>query len=141
MLRPGGVFVTTVDQDASHDVTSDIDAAFAPYLAPSPSDATDRVIGYGAGCGLDVVGSAVFRGHGQGRTPASAALGVRDGYFASRLDLLRETDATVEAVARKVGYSQAFAFSTAFKRVRGVGPQDYRNGRELPERQQNLPVT
>lgn len=55
-------------------------------------------------------------------------------------DLLRETDATVEAVARKVGYSQAFAFSTAFKRVRGVGPQDYRNGRGLPDRQQSLPV-
>ncbi|WP_371633935.1 AraC family transcriptional regulator [Streptomyces sp. NBC_01259] len=55
-------------------------------------------------------------------------------------DLLRETDATVEAVARKVGYSQAFAFSTAFKRVRGVGPQDYRNGRGLPDRQQGLPV-
>ncbi|MHC3814491.1 AraC family transcriptional regulator [Streptomyces sp. DT9] len=56
-------------------------------------------------------------------------------------DLLRETEATVEAVARKVGYSQAFAFSTAFKRVRGVGPQDYRNGRDLPDRQQSLPVT
>ncbi|MFD7715041.1 AraC family transcriptional regulator [Streptomyces sp. NPDC059814] len=55
-------------------------------------------------------------------------------------DLLRETDATVEAVARKVGYSQAFAFSTAFKRVRGVGPQDYRNGRGLPDRQESLPV-
>ncbi|MBO0915323.1 AraC family transcriptional regulator [Streptomyces laculatispora] len=55
-------------------------------------------------------------------------------------DLLRETDATVEAVARKVGYSQAFAFSTAFKRVRGVGPQDYRNGGGLPDRQQSLPV-
>lgn len=47
-------------------------------------------------------------------------------------DLLRETDATVEAVAHKVGYSQAFAFSTAFKRVRGVSPQDYRKGGGLP---------
>ncbi|WP_326656439.1 AraC family transcriptional regulator [Streptomyces sp. NBC_00385] len=47
-------------------------------------------------------------------------------------DLLRETDATVEAVAHKVGYSQAFAFSTAFKRVRGVSPQDYRRGSGLP---------
>lgn len=54
-------------------------------------------------------------------------------------DLLRETDATVEAVARKVGYSQAFAFSTAFKRVRGVGPQEYRT-RGLPKRQQRLLV-
>ncbi|MEU9953891.1 AraC family transcriptional regulator [Streptomyces sp. NPDC047939] len=47
-------------------------------------------------------------------------------------DLLRATDATVEAVAHKVGYGQAFAFSTAFKRVRGVSPQDYRKGGGLP---------
>ncbi|MFF5339011.1 AraC family transcriptional regulator [Streptomyces sp. NPDC013181] len=53
-------------------------------------------------------------------------------------DLLRETDATVEAVARKVGYSQAFAFSTAFKRVRGVSPQEYRKGGGLPEQQGSL---
>ncbi|MCX5144202.1 AraC family transcriptional regulator [Streptomyces sp. NBC_00338] len=54
-------------------------------------------------------------------------------------DLLRETDATVEAVAHQVGYSQAFAFSTAFKRVRGVSPQEYRRGGGLPDRQQSLP--
>lgn len=47
-------------------------------------------------------------------------------------DLLRETEATVEAVAHQVGYSQAFAFSTAFKRVRGVSPQEYRKGGGLP---------
>ncbi|NEE50409.1 helix-turn-helix transcriptional regulator, partial [Streptomyces sp. SID8455] len=52
-------------------------------------------------------------------------------------DLLRESDATVEAVGRKVGYSAPFAFSTAFKRVRGVSPQEYRGN--LPEQQQNLP--
>jgi AraC-like DNA-binding protein len=31
-------------------------------------------------------------------------------------------------VARKVGYSSAFALSAAFKRVRGVTPQQYRAG-------------
>ncbi|MFF8598239.1 cupin domain-containing protein [Streptomyces sp. NPDC015232] len=41
-------------------------------------------------------------------------------------DLLRQTDATVEAVARQVGYSGAFALSAAFKRVRGVSPQEHR---------------
>ncbi|MGW4227894.1 AraC family transcriptional regulator [Streptomyces sp. NPDC004980] len=46
-------------------------------------------------------------------------------------DLLRETDATVETVARKVGYSGSFAFSAAFKRVRGVSPQEYRNGKPV----------
>ncbi|MFJ6998203.1 cupin domain-containing protein [Streptomyces sp. NPDC003090] len=42
-------------------------------------------------------------------------------------DLLRETDRTVEWVARQVGYGGAFAFSAAFKRVRGVSPQEYRS--------------
>ncbi|MFD4030606.1 AraC family transcriptional regulator [Streptomyces sp. NPDC058637] len=46
-------------------------------------------------------------------------------------DLLRETDATVETVARKVGYSGSFAFSAAFKRVRGVSPQEFRNGKPV----------
>lgn len=48
-------------------------------------------------------------------------------------DLLRDTDATVEAVARQVGYGGTFAFSAAFKRVRGVSPQAYRRGRAGPE--------
>lgn len=54
-------------------------------------------------------------------------------------DLLRETDATVEAVARKVGYSGSFALSAAFKRVRGISPQEHRTGGVLPERQQQSP--
>ncbi|WP_240135175.1 AraC family transcriptional regulator [Streptomyces sp. MUM 178J] len=47
-------------------------------------------------------------------------------------DLLRETDATVDAVARKVGYSGAFALSAAFKRVRGISPQEHRTGSRRP---------
>jgi AraC-like DNA-binding protein len=41
-------------------------------------------------------------------------------------DLLREPDATVGAVARQVGYGSPFALSTAFKRVRGISPQQHR---------------
>ncbi|MGW0182428.1 AraC family transcriptional regulator [Nocardia sp. NPDC003345] len=41
-------------------------------------------------------------------------------------DLFRETDHTVDAVARHVGYSNAFALSAAFKRHFGVPPRDYR---------------
>ncbi|MEU6881837.1 AraC family transcriptional regulator [Streptomyces sp. NPDC046712] len=41
-------------------------------------------------------------------------------------DLLRETDATIESVARQVGYSSAFALSASFKRVRGISPQEHR---------------
>jgi AraC-like DNA-binding protein len=41
-------------------------------------------------------------------------------------DLLREPDATVGAVARQVGYGSPYALSTAFKRARGVSPQQHR---------------
>ncbi|WP_327232794.1 AraC family transcriptional regulator [Streptomyces sp. NBC_01317] len=47
-------------------------------------------------------------------------------------DLLREPDATVATVARRVGYSGAFALSAAFKRVRGVSPQQFRKGSGSP---------
>jgi AraC-like DNA-binding protein len=41
-------------------------------------------------------------------------------------DLLREPGATVGSVAPRVGYSSAFALSTAFKRVRGMSPAAHR---------------
>jgi AraC-like DNA-binding protein len=41
-------------------------------------------------------------------------------------DLLLEPDATVGAVARRVGYSSPFTFSTAFKRHYGTSPQGHR---------------
>jgi AraC-like DNA-binding protein len=41
-------------------------------------------------------------------------------------DLLLEPDATVGSVAHAVGYTSPFALSTAFKRVRGVSPQEHR---------------
>lgn len=37
VLRPGGVFVTTVDKAAAHDVRSDIDAVMAPAPAAPPA--------------------------------------------------------------------------------------------------------
>jgi AraC-like DNA-binding protein len=41
-------------------------------------------------------------------------------------DLLREPGSTLGAVAHEVGYSTPFALSTAFKRERGMSPQQYR---------------
>ena len=41
-------------------------------------------------------------------------------------DLLRQPDATIGAVAQQVGYGSPFALSTAFKRVRGVSPNEHR---------------
>ncbi len=42
-------------------------------------------------------------------------------------DLLREPGAVVGAVARQVGYSSPFTFSTAFKRTYGIAPRAYRD--------------
>ncbi|MCC9307843.1 AraC family transcriptional regulator [Kitasatospora sp. RB6PN24] len=41
-------------------------------------------------------------------------------------DLLRDTDSTIAAVAREVGYADPFAFSAAFKRARGMSPSAWR---------------
>jgi len=41
-------------------------------------------------------------------------------------DLLREPGATVGSVAHQVGYGSSFALSTAFKRVRGMSPQQHK---------------
>ncbi|MEV2273503.1 AraC family transcriptional regulator [Nonomuraea africana] len=41
-------------------------------------------------------------------------------------DLLASSDATVEAIAHRVGYSNAYALSVAFKRVLGMRPSEHR---------------
>jgi AraC-like DNA-binding protein len=41
-------------------------------------------------------------------------------------DLLRQPGSTVASVAPQVGYGTPFALSAAFKRVRGISPQQYR---------------
>jgi AraC-like DNA-binding protein len=41
-------------------------------------------------------------------------------------DLLREPGTIIGAVATQVGYASPFALSTAFKRVRGISPRQYR---------------
>lgn len=46
--------------------------------------------------------------------------------LAMAADLLSRPDATIGSVARQVGYGTAFALSAAFKRERGVSPQEHR---------------
>ncbi|MFD7029034.1 AraC family transcriptional regulator [Streptomyces sp. NPDC059917] len=70
-----------------------------------------------------------------GEPPVAYLTGWR---LALAADLLREPDATVATVARRVGYSNAFALSTAFKRVRGVSPQEFRTG-TTPDTPQEAP--
>ncbi|MFF3556512.1 AraC family transcriptional regulator [Streptomyces tsukubensis] len=47
-------------------------------------------------------------------------------------DLLLGTDDTVDAIARRVGYANAFALSVAFKRLRGISPTEHRSRRPVP---------
>lgn len=99
VLRPGGVFVTTVDKDSGHDVDSDVTALMAPYRVTRAHDAAPRVLAVAAEHGLRRAGEARFTGHGQGLAPADAEQRVARGYFASSLEL---TDDQSTALAREL---------------------------------------
>jgi AraC-like DNA-binding protein len=58
-----------------------------------------------------------------GEPPVSFLTGWR---IALAADLLLEPGATIGSVAHQVGYGSPFALSTAFKRVRGISPQQHR---------------
>ncbi|SOD58601.1 AraC-type DNA-binding protein [Streptomyces zhaozhouensis] len=47
-------------------------------------------------------------------------------------DLLTDSTAPLASVARRVGYADAFGFSTAFKRVHGTSPSTYRGSHRTP---------
>lgn len=59
-----------------------------------------------------------------GTTPLAYLTGWRMTLAA---DLLHDTDMTIAAVARAVGYQDAFAFSVAFKRIHGHSPSAWRH--------------
>jgi SAM-dependent methyltransferase len=81
VLRPGGVYVTTVDKTAAHDVGSDIDAVLVPRPRRPAQDKAEDVEAYAVEHGLTPAGDARFQGHGQGRSPRSAAADLRRGWF------------------------------------------------------------
>lgn len=81
VLRPGGVYVTTVDKAAAHDVGSDIDAVLAGRPRRAARDAAPLVEACAAACGLLPAGRAGFRGHGQGRSPRRTAADLGRGWF------------------------------------------------------------
>ncbi|MEU6219422.1 class I SAM-dependent methyltransferase [Streptomyces sp. NPDC047022] len=83
VLRPGGVYITTVDKAAAHDVGSDVDAVLAGRpIHPAP-DAAQEVHAYAAACGLTPAGQARFPGLGQGRSPRQAIGNLRRGWFSA----------------------------------------------------------
>ncbi|MBL1083843.1 class I SAM-dependent methyltransferase [Streptomyces actinomycinicus] len=81
VLRPGGVYVTTVDKAAAHDVGSDIDAVLADRPRRPAADAAATVTEHAVRHGLRPAGETVFRGTGQGRSPRSAIADLRRGWF------------------------------------------------------------
>ncbi|MEV0472157.1 class I SAM-dependent methyltransferase [Streptomyces prunicolor] len=81
VLRPGGVYITTVDKALAHDVGSDIDTVLAPRPRRPAQDDADQVRAYAAEFGLHPAGTARFLGHGQGRSPRSTAADLRRGWF------------------------------------------------------------
>jgi len=81
LLRPGGVYVTTVDKGPSHNVGSDIDAVMAARPASPVPDASGLVEAYAAEAGLSPVGETRFIGRGQGRSPRRAITDLRRGWF------------------------------------------------------------
>jgi SAM-dependent methyltransferase len=81
VLAPGGVYVTTVDKAAAHNVGSDIDAVIASRPRRAATDEARAVQSYAAEFGLVPVGQARFRGHGQGRSPRRTVADLRRGWF------------------------------------------------------------
>ncbi|MDW4905450.1 class I SAM-dependent methyltransferase [Streptomyces sp. ADMS] len=81
VLRPGGVYITTVDKGASHNVGSDIDAVLASRPWRAALDEAAVVEAHAVGHGLVPAGQARFRGRGQGRSPRQAVADLRRGWF------------------------------------------------------------
>lgn len=50
---------------------------------------------------------------------------LREQRIARAAELLRDPGTTIGAIAAEVGFSSAFALSTAFKNVRGASPSEY----------------
>ena len=81
VLRSGGVYVTTVDKAAAHDVGSDIDAVLAARPRRPARDAGRLVESYAVAHRLFPAGQASFPGHGQGRSPRRTVADLRRGWF------------------------------------------------------------
>ncbi|MFF9767991.1 class I SAM-dependent methyltransferase [Streptomyces sp. NPDC014636] len=81
VLRPGGVYVTTVDKASAHDVGSDIDVVLAARPRRPVPDAAGTVTAHATRYGLRPAGHAVFRGTGQGRSPRDTIADLRRGWF------------------------------------------------------------
>ena len=96
-----------------------------PRAAPAAPQPRAPLDGRRAGDESGVSRAALARRFNElvGEPPMAFLTGWR---LALAADLLLEPGATIGSVAEQVGYGSPFALSTAFKRVRGVSPQQYR---------------
>ncbi|MDF3298733.1 class I SAM-dependent methyltransferase [Streptomyces tropicalis] len=81
VLRPGGVYVTTVDKAAAHNVGSDIDAVLTARPPGPVHDSAALIERYAAAHRLVPAGRARFPGRGQGRSPRRTIADLRRGWF------------------------------------------------------------
>jgi SAM-dependent methyltransferase len=81
VLRPGGVYVTTVDKAAAHNVGSDIDAVLASRPPRPARDEAAVVRSYALAHGLTPDARPLFPGRGQGRSPRRTIADLRRGWF------------------------------------------------------------
>ncbi|MFF5856845.1 class I SAM-dependent methyltransferase [Streptomyces sp. NPDC012751] len=100
VLRPGGVYVTTVDKAAAHDVGSDIDAVLADRPRRPAADAPDAVAAHAARHGLVPAGHGSFAGIGQGRSPRATVADLRRGWFTLLPPGARRTEEFAARLAR-----------------------------------------
>ncbi|WP_329522548.1 class I SAM-dependent methyltransferase [Streptomyces jietaisiensis] len=98
VLTPGGVWVTTADKGAAHNVGSDIDAVLASRPPSEARDAADTVTACAREAGLVPAGRGGFRGHGQGRSPRRTLADLRRGWFMT----LPPGDAATESFATRL---------------------------------------
>ncbi|GIG71561.1 AraC family transcriptional regulator [Phytomonospora endophytica] len=83
------------------------------------------VAGLAARAGVSRAGFARRFAEVVGEPPMAYLTGLRVSLAADRL---RRSDDTVGAIARRVGYSDGYALSVAFTRLRGVRPGEFRVG-------------
>lgn len=84
VLRPGGLFVTTVDLHAAHlAVACDVNEVMARYVPVGwqehEPDARSRVLDAAQRSGGEYVGETTYPGHGRGESPSGVMRGVGGG--------------------------------------------------------------
>jgi AraC-like DNA-binding protein len=111
------------DPPAWYSASSDPVVGQALRLVHEQPEHPWTIAGLARACGVSRAGLARRFSAALGEPPMSYVAGWR---LALAADLLRDPNTTVGSVAHRVGYGSPFTFSTAFKRVYGLSPSEYR---------------